>query len=163
MRRLRTAIDDTEVTLAFYGSVVYLAEVAALGSRSAPPDPEVAISTVVATASVLYIAHVFASVVPRWAREGRLRSAGLLTELRHDLALLISAIVPVVPLLLAASGVVSVHTSYQLSVRLTMAMLFVLAVSLSRRDGLPWKRAVLAGLAIVAVTVAVTWLESQVH
>jgi len=163
MRKLRAAIDDTEVTLAFYGSVVYLAEVAAFGSRSIPPSPTVAISTVVATASVLYVAHVFASVVPMWAREGRLHPAGLLAMLRHDLALLISATVPVAPLLLAAWGLVSAHTSYQLSVALTVAMLFLLAVSLSRRDGLAWTSALLAGLAIVAATLAVTWLESRVH
>ena len=108
-------------------------------------------------------AHVFASVVPSWAREGRLRSRSLLGVLRHDLALPISALVAAIPLLLAAWDLVPLHASYQLSVALMVAMLFLLAVSLSRRDGLAWTSALLAGLAIVAATLAVTWLESRVH
>jgi hypothetical protein len=53
-------------------------------------------------------------------------------------------------------------TAYRLSVRLTIALLFV-PVTLSRRDGLPWMRSVVAGLVIVGIAIAVTWLESQVH
>ena len=48
---LRPLIDDTEVTLAFYGSIVYLAIVSAFGSQREPPGPTVAISAIVATAS----------------------------------------------------------------------------------------------------------------
>ena len=101
MRDLRSLIDDAEVTLAFYGSIVYLALVSALGAQADPPSPTAAISAVIATASVLYIAHVFAALVPKAARKGQLHGADLTASLRHDVPLLLSAIVPVIPLLLA--------------------------------------------------------------
>jgi hypothetical protein len=66
-------------------------------------------------------------------------------------------------LALAAWGVISIETSYRASVRLTIVMLFVLAVSLGRRDGLSWRRALLAGFAIIAVTLVVIGLESRLH
>ena len=47
--------------------------------------------------------------------------------------------------------------------RLTLVLLFVLAVMLSRRDGLAWNRAFAAGAVIIVVTIVVIWLESQVH
>lgn len=163
MRDVRSLIDDTEVTLAFYGSIVYLALVSALGAQADQPPPTAAISAVVATATVLYIAHVFAAVVPKAARAGQLHRADLAAALRHDVPLLLSAIVPAIPLLLASWEVVSVDTGFRLSVRLTIAMLFGLALTLGRRDGLSWRRAAVAGLVIIAVAVVVIWLEAQVH
>jgi hypothetical protein len=160
---LRSLIDDTEVTLAFYGSIVYLAIVSAFGSQHQPPDPTVAISAIVATASVLYLAHVFAALVPRAARHGRLHRAHLAEALRHDLPLLLSVVVPAIPLGLAAGGAISVDSGYRFGVRLTLAWLFGLAVSLSRRDGLSWRRALAAGGVIIAITIVVIWLESNVH
>ncbi len=163
MRSLRAWVDDTEVTLAFYGSIVYLAVVSSLGAQAVPPAPAVAASAVISSAIVLYIAHVFASLVPKAARAGRLHGADLATSIRHDLPLLVSVIVPTLPLVLGAQGSLASTTAYRLSVRLTITMLFLLAVTLSRRDGLPWMRSVVAGLVIVGIAVAVTWLESQVH
>jgi hypothetical protein len=117
---LRPFIDDTEVALAFYGSIVYLAIVSAFGSQREPPDPAVAISAIVATASVLYIAHVFAALVPRAARHGRLHGAHLASALRHDLPLLLAVVVPAIPLGLAAAGAISVSSGYRFGVRLRL-------------------------------------------
>jgi hypothetical protein len=163
VRDLRTLIDDTEVTLAFYGSIVYLAVVSTLASQRELPRPAVAISAVVTAATVLYIAHVFAALVPRVARAGRMPRAELGAALRHDLPLLITAIVPAIPLLVAAWRAVPVDTGYRLSVRITIGMLFALAVTLSRRDGLGWARAIASGVVILVLTIVVIWLESQVH
>jgi hypothetical protein len=163
VRDLRSLIDDTEVTLAFYGSIVYLALVSALGAQANPPSPTAAISGVIATASVLYIAHVFAALVPKAARKGQLHRSDLAASLAHDVPLLLSVIVPVIPLLLASWEVIEVDTGYRLAVRLTIALLFGLAVTLSRRDGLTWRRALYAGLVIIAIAIAVIWLESHVH
>jgi hypothetical protein len=163
VRSLRAWVDDAEVTLAFYGSIIYLAVVSSLGAQAVPPAPAVAASAVIASAVVLYIAHVFASLVPKVARAGRLHGPDLMASIRHDLPLVVSVIVPTLPLVLAAQGAVAELTAYRLSVRLTIALLFVLAVTLSRRDGLPWGRSVVAGLVIVGIAIAVTWLESQVH
>ena len=156
-------IDDTEVTLAFYGSIVYLAIVSAFGAQQVSPDPTVAISAVVAAASVLYIAHVFAALVPRVARQGHLRGRDVAESLRHDLPLLVSVVVPALPLALAAAGAIAADTAYRLGVRLTLALLFGLAVMLSRRDGLGWNRAIVAGGVIIALTIVVIWLEANVH
>jgi len=163
MRDLRSLIDDTEVTLAFYGSIVYLAIVSAFGSQREQPDPTVAISAMVATATVLYIAHVFSALVPRVARQGNLHGRDVARVLRHDVALLVCVVVPAIPLGLAAAGTISVESGYRLGVRLTLALLFALAVTLGRRDGLAWNRALAAGAVIIAVTIVVIWLESHVH
>jgi hypothetical protein len=161
--RMAHRIDDDEVTLAFYGSIVYLAVVSSLGAQRPPPEPTVAIGAVVSTATVLFIAHAFAAMVPRAARAGRLHRHHLLDVLRHDAPLLVTCAVPVIPLLLATWDVVPVDTGYRFSVRLTIALLFVLAVTLGRRDGLPWSRAVGAGAAIIVVATMIIWLESHVH
>lgn len=159
----RRLIDDVEVTLIFYGSIIYLAVISALGSQPTPPSPVAAISAVVASGTVLYMAHVFTALVPKVARVGRFSWADLRAALSHDFPLLASVAVPVLPLLLAASDVIAVDTGYRMSVRLTIALLFVIAVVLSRRDGLSWRRAVIAGLVIIAIAIIVILLESQVH
>ena len=163
MRHVRSLIDDTEVTLAFYGSIVYLAIVSAFGSQREPADPKVAISAIVATATVLYIAHVFAALVPQVARQGSLRGSCIGRALRHDLPLFVTVVVPATPLGLAAAGAISVDLGYRLGVRLTLALLFGLAVMLSRRDGLAWHRALVAGTVIIVVTIVVIWLEAHLH
>ena len=163
MRDLRALIDDDEVTLAFYGSIVYLAVVSALGSQERPVPPPAAISAIAASATVLFVAHVFAALVPHAARTGRLHPSDLVAALRHDAPLLVCAAVPVIPLLLAAVDVLGVAQAYRFSVRLTIAMLFALAVMLSRRDGLSRGRAAVAGLVIIAIAIGVIWLESHVH
>jgi hypothetical protein len=159
----RRGLDDNEVSLAFYGAIVYLAIVAALGSEDHPPPPTEAIAAVVLSGSVLYVAHVFAALVPRAARAGRLHLPHLLHALRHDLPLLATVLVPIVPLILGTSGALADATAYRLSIRLTIALLFVLAVLLSRLDGLSWRRALVAGATIIAVAVVVIWLEAKVH
>jgi hypothetical protein len=163
MRDLRTLIDDEEVTLAFYGSIVSLAVVSALGSQDEPVGPAAAISGLVASATVLFVAHVFSALVPRAARAGWLHPSDLVSAFRHSAPLLVCAVVPAIPLLLAAWEMLPVEQAYRLSVRLTIALLFGLAVMLSRRDGLSWARAVVAGLVIIAVAICVIWLESRVH
>lgn len=160
--RYRRRIDETEVTLATYGSVIYLSVVSIL-EADGPSHPSVAIGAVVTAATVLYVTHVFTALVPRVAKAGRLHAADLTRALRHDVPLLLSAVVPVVPLLLATWDVISVEAAYRLSVRVTIGLLFALAVTLGRRDGLGWGRALVAGFVIIGVTFVVIWLESQVH
>jgi hypothetical protein len=161
-RAARKRIDETEVTLATYGSVIYLSVVSVL-EADGPAHPSVAIGAVVAAATVLYVTHVFTGLVPRVAKAGRLQAADLTHALRHDVPLLISAVVPVVPLLLAEWETISVEAAYRLSIRVTIGLLFGLAVTLGRREGLGWGRALAAGAVIIAVTTVVIWLESLVH
>jgi len=156
-------IDEQEVTLAFYGSIVYLAVVSSLGAQRPQPDPAVAIAAVVSAATVLFIAHTFAALVPRAARAGRLHRHHLLGVLRHDAPLLVTCAVPLIPLILATSDAVAVPTGYRLSVRITIALLFALAIMLGRRDGLAWSRAVGAAGVIIVATTVIIWLESLVH
>ena len=163
MRDLRSLIDDTVVTLVFYGSIVALAVASALGAEDRPPRPSSGISVILATATVLYVGHVFAALVPKAARAGRLHKGHLAAALLHDVPLLLSVIVPVAPLALAAAGAVSVARGYQLSVRSTLAMLFVLALTLGRRDGLSWGRSLAAGVSIILIATVVIVLESLVH
>jgi hypothetical protein len=154
---------DTTVGLAFYGSIVYVAVVAALGAQTPPAGAAPAISAVAAAASVLYVAHVFAALAPKAARAGRLHAADLLHALRHDSPLLFVLLVPIAPLLLALGNLLELESAYRLSVRLTMGVLFVLTVALSRREGLGWRRSIVSGGLILVVTITIAWLETQVH
>jgi len=163
MTQRSSRLDDVEVTLTFYGSIIYLAVMSALGSQSAPPPPQVAISTLVATAMVLYIAHVFTALVPKTARAGHLHGIDFRAALAHDTPLLIAALVPIAPLALAAWEVIDIVAAYQFSVRLTIALLFALAIALSRREGLSWGRSLIAGLVIIVIAIVVITLESLVH
>jgi hypothetical protein len=156
-------IDEEEVTLAFYGSIVYLAVVSTLGAQRPQPRPAVAIGAVISTATVLFIAHAFAALVPRAAKAGRLHRHHLTEVLRHDAPLLVTCAIPLIPLALAASNAIAAETGYRLSVRITIALLFALAIMLGRRDGLGWSRAVTAAAAIIVVTTVIIWLESHVH
>jgi len=156
-------IDEQEVTLAFYGSIVYLAVVSSLGAQRPQPAPTVAVAAVVSTATVLFVAHAFAALVPRAARAGRVHPRHLGDVLQHDSPLLVTCAVPLIPLALGAWNVIAIDTAYRLSVRLTIGLLFVVAVMLSRREGLSWTRAIGAGLAIIALTLVIIVLESHVH
>ena len=156
-------IDEEEVTLAFYGSIVYLAVVSTLGAQRPQPRPAVAIGAVVSTATVLFIAHAFAALVPRAAKAGRLHRHHLTEVLRHDVPLVVTCVIPLVPLVLAASDAIAADTAYRLSVRVTVALLFALAIMLGRRDGLTWSRALGAAAVIIVVTTVIIWLESHVH
>jgi len=156
-------IDEEEVTLAFYGSIVYLALVSSLGAQRTPPTTGVAIAAVVSTATVLFIAHAFAALVPRAARAGRLHRHHLAEVLRHDAPLLVTCLIPIIPLAVAATDAIDDAAGYRWSVRVTIALLFALAVLLGRRGGLPWLRALGAGAAIIVVTTVIIWLESHVH
>ena len=156
-------VDDVEITLVFYGSIIYLAVVAALGAQTTPPPPHVAIGTLVATATVLYMAHVFTELVPHMARKGGLHGRDLTHALARQVPLLVTVIVPIAPLALAAWGVLDVDTGYTLGVRLAIVLLFLLAFSVSRRNGLSRGRALLAALAIIAIAIVVITLESMIH
>jgi prepilin signal peptidase PulO-like enzyme (type II secretory pathway) len=48
-------------------------------------------------------------------------------------------------------------------VRITIALLFGLAIVLGRREGLPWTRAIAGGAVIIVLTTVIIWLESHVH
>jgi hypothetical protein len=156
-------IDEEEVTLAFYGSIVYLAVVSSLAAQRPQPAAAVAIAAVVSTATVLFIAHAFAALVPRAAKAGRLHRHHLGEVLRHDAPLLVTCAVPLIPLVLAGSETIAVDTGYRLSVCITIALLFALATMLGRRDGLAWPRAIGAAAVIIVATTVVIWLESHVH
>jgi hypothetical protein len=156
-------IDEEEVTLAFYGSIVYLAVVSSLGAQRPQPRPAVAIGAVVSTATVLFIAHAFAALVPRAAKAGRIHRHHLREVLGHDAPLLLTCAIPLIPLVLGGSNAVAVETAYRLSVRITIALLFGLAIMLGRRDGLAWSRAVGAAAVIIVLTTVIIWLESRVH
>jgi hypothetical protein len=154
---------DTEIGLAFYGCIVYVAVVAALEGQARPPGPASAMAAVIAAACVLFVAHVFAALVPKAARAGRLHPRDLAHATRHDAPLLLAVIVPILPFVLALSNVLEPQAAYRLSVRLTLALLFVLTIALSRSEGLGWVRSIVSGVAIIVVTVAITWLETHVH
>jgi hypothetical protein len=159
---LRRFIRDDAVTRAFYGSVVYAALVSVFAAEAVQPPPGRAIGGVVLTAVILFVAHGFAELVPRVVHAAGFRWADLRHVARAETPLLVTAIVPVAPLLLGAFEVVSPATAYRASLLTTLAGLFLLATALCRRDGLGWGRSLGAGAGILAATSVVIALEAWV-
>ena len=159
---LRRLVHDAAVTRAFYGSVVYASVVTVMAAEAQQPSARRAIAAVVGTALILYVAHGFSELVPRIVHAGRLTRGDLAHVAVAELPLLIVALVSIAPLAAAASGVVDLSSGYRLSVGLTVAALFVLAIAFCVRDGLSWSRSLVAALAIVAATAVVIYLEALV-
>jgi len=153
---------DAAVTRAFYGAVVNVAVVTVFAAESLQPPPARAIGGVIVSAVILFIAHGFAELVPKIARAGRLTSADLWTVGVDEFPLLAVAAIPIVPLALGATGVLDQSAAYRLSVGVTLLALFLLAIGLCRREGLPWGRTLAAGFAILAGTSLVIYLEALI-
>lgn len=159
---LRRWVRDAAVTRAFYASVVYAAVVTVYAAEAIQPPVGKAIGGVIASAVILFIAHGFAEVVPRVVHAGRLTGPDVRAVGRSEAPLLVVAVVPLAPLVMAALDVVPDSTAFLWSILVTLGALFVIAIALCRRDGLSWWRSVLAGGTILAVTSMVVVLEASI-
>ena len=99
---------------AIYGTVAYLTILVLLEEDRT--DPEDAVAILVGAALVFWLAHVYAHLVPRIAAEGRWHSGRFSETARDQAGILVSAAVPVIPLVLAMVGLLEDRTGLRAAI-----------------------------------------------
>jgi hypothetical protein len=146
-----------------YGTIVVMAAIAA-GSAGEQTDPGALAAVAMTTATVLWIAHVYAHGLGEGlARGTRLGVREFATVAHRELSIILAAILPTVALVLADVGVVEVRTGVRLALAFGVAALAVQGARyaslehLGRLEGaISIALNVLLGLVIVALEVWVT-------
>ena len=106
-----------------YGTIVALAVVVE-GSRAYKHEPGHVVVLVAVTATVFWLAHVYAhSLGESVMRDERLTLAELRKIARHELAIVEAALFPIIGLLLGTLGVVADNTAYWLAFLFGMIVL----------------------------------------
>jgi hypothetical protein len=144
-----------------YGTIVVMAVIAA-GSRGGKTDPWRLAVLVVATALVLWVAHVYAHALSESVAAGRqLAWVELRGLARREASLLLAAVAPVGALVLGALGAMAEESSIRLALGIGVATLAVQGIRYARVEHLSRPATVVAvavnltlGLVIVALEVA---------
>jgi len=133
-----------------YGTIVSLAVLVA-GAKAFPHEPGHIAVLVVATMVVFWLAHVYAHGLGRsLARDRRLTLAELLDVARHEWAIVEAALLPAIPLLLAAFGLISTRFAVWLGIGTGLAVLAAEGLLFARAERLGW----LGTLAVVSANLA---------
>jgi hypothetical protein len=146
-----------------YGTLVTLSMVIA-GAKLYPDGPGRIAAFVVLTTVALWLAHVYAHTIGQSvSHERRLRLSELRHIARREGAIVEAALPPVVPLLLAAVGVVSTQVALWAAFGLGLVVLGAQGVQFARIERLGPLRTVVAvtvnvgvGLVLVAAKVVLT-------
>ncbi len=146
-----------------YGTLVALSMVIA-GAKVYPDGPAQIAAFVVLTTLGLWLAHVYAHTVGQSvSHRRRIRLAELRQIARREGAMVEAALPPVVPLLLAALGVISTQLAIWAAFGLGLVVLAVQGVQFARIEGLGRLQTVVAvagnvgvGLILVAVKLVLT-------
>ncbi|TML29193.1 MAG: hypothetical protein E6G26_04065 [Actinobacteria bacterium] len=133
-----------------YGTIVALAVLVA-GARAFPHEAGHIAALVVATTIVFWLAHVYAHGLGRSvARDRRLTLAELRDVARHEWAIVEAAMLPALPLLLAAFGLISTRFAVWLALGTGLAVLAAEGLLFARVERLGW----MGTLAVVSINLA---------
>jgi len=133
-----------------YGTIVALAVLVA-GARAFPHEAGHIAALVVATTVVFWLAHVYAHGLGRSvARDRRLTLAELRDVARHEWAIVEAAMLPALPLLLAAFGLISTRFAVWLALGTGLAVLAAEGLLFARVERLGW----MGTLAVVSINLA---------
>ncbi len=133
-----------------YGTIVALAVLVA-GARAFPHEAGHIAALVVATTIVFWLAHVYAHGLGRSvARDRRLTLAELRDVARHEWAIVEAAMLPALPLLLAAFGLISTRFAVWLALGTGLSVLAAEGLLFARVERLGW----MGTLAVVSINLA---------
>jgi len=137
-RRLGSAALGERLSGFVYGTLVAMALVIA-GAKAYPDSPGRITAFVVLTAVVLWLAHVYAHGVGHSVSEGKRMSLAELGHIaRREGAIVEAALPPIVPLLLAAVGLISTQAAIWAALALGLVVLGVQGVEFARIERLGW-------------------------
>ena len=146
---------------AIYGTVVYLTILVLLEEDRTEPQDAAAI--LIGTAVVFWLAHVYAHLVPLIAAEGRLRTGRFSETAGAQVGILASVAVPLIPLLLAALGLLENRTGFRAAIAAGLLSLGAFAVREARQAGLGWARSLGVAAVLLAAGLGLLWLELSLH
>jgi hypothetical protein len=130
-----------------YGTIVALAGIVA-EARAYPDQPALVALLTAVTSSVFWLAHVYAHGLGQSvARDQHLHFGELREIARHEFSIVEAAFPPVVPILLAAVGILAASTAYWLAFALGLAVLTLEGIRFARIERL----GLLGTLGVVAV------------
>ena len=133
-----------------YGTIIALAVLVA-GAKAFPHAAGHIAVLVVATTLVFWFAHVYAHGLGRSvARDRRLTLAELRDVARHEWAIVEAALVPAIPLLLGAVGLISTRFAVWLALGTGLAVLAAEGLLFARIERLGW----MGTLVVVSVNLA---------
>ena len=133
-----------------YGSIVVLAVVVA--DDAAAVGTRVAVATVLGAAIATSLVHVYADYIGELIRAGRHPTRSeLAAAIRNAGVGFALAILPVLVLVLAATGVIPLDTAFDVAEWVGVGVLGLYAVVANRRAGLPLWQSVLIGLGFAAI------------
>lgn len=148
-----------------YGTVACLSTLLVLLDE---PDAEASARTAVIAVAVtngsLWAASVFADVVAQLMAHGRvLRSAEALRAIQASGQILEASAVPLLLLIVAGAGGMSLHTALQAGIWICVAGLGLFALLAARRAPLPWWKRALLVASLVALGMIVVGVETLAH
>ncbi len=147
-----------------YGTIVALAVLVA-GARAFPQEAGHIAVLVVATMVVFWLAHVYAHALGRSvARDRRLTLVELRDLARHEWAIVEAALLPAIPLLLAAIGLVATSVAVWLALGTGLAVLAAEGLLFARVERLGWLGTVAvvsANLSLGALLIALKLLVAH--
>ncbi len=136
-RRGRAAVGERLAGFV-YGTLIVLGMII-VGAKAYPDGPGRIAAFVVVTSVVFWLAHVYAHALGQSVSRGeRLSFAELWDVARHEGAIVEAALPPVVPLLLAALGVISTVAAVWAAFGLGLLVLAVQGWEFARAERLGW-------------------------
>lgn len=146
-----------------YGTVLVLAVVIAL-TKSGHAEAEVVLGGVLVTTLVFYVVHVYADVLAARVTEPTRTWSSLAREIGHEeVAIVEAAILPSIPLLLGAVGVLDREAAGWSAIACGLVSLFGWGLLLGRALGYSDVRSLLFGAANVALGGLMVVLKVLVH
>lgn len=149
-------------TSAIYGTIVVAGVIAALGHEQAAA-PTV-FGSVLATAFVFWLAHVWAAATSARVESGRRLPPRAVAEIAaHEWPMVESAVLPLVPIALAWAGLFSDAAGIDLALAVTVLQLVAWGLVVGRRTHERWPAALLSGLVNGAFGLLLVLLKALVH
>jgi VIT1/CCC1 family predicted Fe2+/Mn2+ transporter len=156
-------VDGSRLAGAIYGTIVVLAVIAGVSEDTEAGAASV-LGALLVTALALWIAHVYAESLASRLVDPEVKWREIVRRaIAQEWPLAQAALVPAVPLLLGALGVLSRDTAIDVAMALALADLFAWGVAVGRASDQPRGRAVLSGLLNVALGAIVVGLKLLVH
>lgn len=151
-----------DYTAAIYGTIVVASVIAALGHEHVAAGTVA--GSVVSTAFVFWLAHTWAAgTAERVASGGHLSRRRMAEIARHEWPMVESALLPLLPIALAAAGAWSDQTGTDVALAIVVAQLFAWGLVVGRRTYDRWPAALLSGVVHGAFGVLLVLLKALVH
>jgi hypothetical protein len=147
-----------------YGSITFLSTLlvlaGALETSTSAWDPAIDLAV---TAAGLWAASVFAEYFTALAARNREEGRAFRMHLRATGQILEAAVLPLLVLVAAGFGLLSVSWAVWVAIWVLVASMAVIALLAVRRAGLPWWKGLLLILALVVLALVVVGVKSLAH